>query len=401
MPLINGRELRQMFAHGGFQLAFRTLQEGFQRHLRGKEGGIRPEDVSLRALAEASIKDGAEWVRAMDPNNSGSFVAAEAVTAVNTTSFLTINGLVLQTKIMERTQAPEYVLSRITPVTPTRKRKINTVGAGGVGDKAEEVHEGHPYPTFGFEEDWGETPQTVKRGFMLNVTKEAVFEDEFGVVLQEASGIGDYLGLNKEKRLTDVYAGVVNPFSWRDTSYNTYRTSAGNTADGKYLWLNDQANPLTDWNDIDESKALFSAMVDAHTGEKIIVLPKHIVCTDLKESAFKRVLGAMEVRTLTATGTVETVGPNPVSGSAQLIVAPLLQDRLVASGVNAANAKEYWLHGNMEKAFGYVENWPVTVVTAPQNNEAEFTQDIVARYKASEKGVPVVWNPRQVVRNKN
>ena len=401
MPLINGRELRQMFAHGGAALAFRTLQEGFRRHLSGKEGGIRPEDISLRGLAEASIKDGTEWVRAMDPMNSGSFVAMEAVAAVNTTAFLNINGLVLQTKIMERAQAPEYVLSRITPTFPTRKRKVNTAGVGGVGDKAEEVAEGHPYPTFGFEDDWGETPLTVKRGFILNVTKEAVFEDEFGVVLQEASGIGDYLALNKEKRITDVYAGVVNPYSWRGTAYNTYRTSAGTTSDGKNLWLNDQSNPLSDWNDIDDSKKLFSGMVDAHTGEKIIVMPKHIVCTDLKESAFKRVLGAMEVRTLTGTGTVETIGPNPVAGSAQLIVAPLLQDRLVANSVAADNAKEYWLHGDMTKAFGYVENWPVTVVTAPTNNEAEFTQDIVARYKASEKGVPVVWDPRQVVRNKN
>jgi hypothetical protein len=399
MPLINGRELRQMFAHGGAALAFRTLQEAFQRHLRGKEGGIRPEDVSIRDLAEAAVSR--EWVQAMDPRNNGTFVALEATTAVNTTAFLNVNGLVVQTKIMEKTQAPEYTLSRITPVTSSRKRKMSTVGAGGVGDKSEEVHEGHPYPTVGFDEDWGETPVTTKRGFIVNVTKEAVFEDEYGLVLSRASEIGDFLVLNKEKRLTDVYAGIVNPYSWRDTAYNTYRTSAGQTSDGKYLWLNDQANPLSDWNDVDESKALFSGMVDAHTGEKIVVMAKHIVCNDLKDAAFKRVLNATEIRQLTATGTVETISGNPIAGMNQLVVAPLLYDRLVASGVSTTNAKEYWLHGDMTKAFGYLENWPVTVVTAPANSEKEFEQDIIARYKASEKGVPFVMNPRYVVRNKN
>ena len=39
-------------------------------------------------------------------------------------------------------------------------------------------------------------------------------------------------------------------------------------------------------------------------------------------------------------------------------------------------------------AFAYMENWPITVVQAPANSEAEFNQDIVARFKASERGIP-------------
>ena len=33
-----------------------------------------------------------------------------------------------------------------------------------------------------------------------------------------------------------------------------------------------------------------------------------------------------------------------------------------------------------------MENWPITVVQAPVNSEAEFIQDIVVRFKASERG---------------
>ena len=54
--------------------------------------------------------------------------------------------------------------------------------------------------------------------------------------------------------------------------------------------------------------------------------------------------------------------------------------------------------GDPGRAFRYVENWPMTVVQAPQNSEAEFNQDIVARFKASERGVAAVFDPRYMVK---
>ena len=47
-----------------------------------------------------------------------------------------------------------------------------------------------------------------------------------------------------------------------------------------------------------------------------------------------------------------------------------------------------------------MENWPITVVQAPTNSEAEFTQDIVVRFKASERGTPAVMEPRRIQRNR-
>ena len=39
------------------------------------------------------------------------------------------------------------------------------------------------------------------------------------------------------------------------------------------------------------------------------------------------------------------------------------------------------------------------VVQAPANNDDEFTRDIVAKYKASERGVAAVMEPRQIIMN--
>ena len=47
-----------------------------------------------------------------------------------------------------------------------------------------------------------------------------------------------------------------------------------------------------------------------------------------------------------------------------------------------------------------MENWPITVVQAPINSEAEFTQDIVVRFKASERGTAAILEPRKFQRNR-
>jgi hypothetical protein len=48
-----------------------------------------------------------------------------------------------------------------------------------------------------------------------------------------------------------------------------------------------------------------------------------------------------------------------------------------------------------------MQNWPMQVTVQRGDSESAFKQDIVQRYKASERGVPAVMEPRAVVRNKN
>ncbi len=61
-----------------------------------------------------------------------------------------------------------------------------------------------PYPSLGFGEDYIETPSTSKRGFIVPVTREAIFFDRTNLVLSRAAEVGEVLGLNKEKRLLDL-----------------------------------------------------------------------------------------------------------------------------------------------------------------------------------------------------
>ncbi|MBQ6827616.1 MAG: hypothetical protein IJO46_06335, partial [Thermoguttaceae bacterium] len=59
---------------------------------------------------------------------------------------------------------------------------------------------------------------------------------------------------------------------------------------------------------------------------------------------------------------------------------------------------DYWFYGDFKKAFAYMENWPITVSVSSAGSEADFSQDVVARFKASERGTPAVLNPRCVVK---
>jgi hypothetical protein len=72
--------------------------------------------------------------------------------------------------------------------------------------------------------------------------------------------------------------------------------------------------------------------------------------------------------------------------------------RVIAAGVAAVEAKKWWFVGDFRKAFAYMENWPITVTQAPINSEADFNNDILLRFKASERGAAAVINPRFVVK---
>jgi hypothetical protein len=63
-----------------------------------------------------------------------------------------------------------------------------------------------------------------------------------------------------------------------------------------------------------------------------------------------------------------------------------------------ANPEKIWFIGDFHKAFAYMENWGITVTTSPPGSELDFSQDIIFRFKASERGTPAVLDPRYVVK---
>ncbi len=382
---IKYRELRRRYELDGPAKTTAHLQEAF------REGDLKPEDVSIRDLAESLIPDGHQWVRQLDPRNSSGVNLLEAGDGVDVTAFLNVTGQVIYSKIMEAFTQESFVASKLVDTIPTRLDGEKIPGITRVADDIEPVHPGMPYPNLGFGEDYIETPATTKHGFIVPVTREAIFFDRTHLILQRASEVGEVLGLSKEKRLLDLIIGTTNNYNANGTSYDTYQTSSP--------WINELAsNELVDWTNVDAAEQLFADILDPHTGEPVLIQPNSVLVMPAYRLAAHRVFNATDIN-YSASGQPTTTNASNPLGSYNVEASRLAYRRIIASGESAADAKKWWFLGDFRRAFAYMENWPITVTQAPQNSEADFTNDIVVRFKASERGAAAVLNPRYVVKN--
>ena len=385
MPTVKCRELRRRYELDGARKTVEHLSEALAKKQ------LRPEDFSLRDLAEGLIPDGHEWVRMLDPRSSGSVRLMEAGDGVDVTAFLNVTNQVLRSKILEAYTQEAFVVSKLVDVIPTRLDGEKIAGAGGVGDEAAEVAPGMPYPHVGFGEDYIETPSTTKRGLIVPVTKEAIFFDRTHLVLSRAAEVGEILGLNKEKRLIDLVIGVTNNYRWKGTAYDTYQTDSP--------WRNTVIdNDLVDWTNVDVAEQLFADILDPNTNEPVLVQPNTVLVMPAYRHAAHRVFNAREITYTATDSATTTVSANPLTHY-RVVDSRLAYRRIIASGVTAPDAKPWWFLGDFKKAFAYMENWPITVTQSPVGSEADFNQDILVRFKASERGAAAVINPRYVVRS--
>jgi hypothetical protein len=380
---IKYRELKHRLELDGPQKTVAHLSEA----LREKQ--LRPEDFSLRDLAEALVPEGREWVRMLDPRSSSGVSLLEAGEGVDVTAFLNITGQVIYSKIMDGYTQDAFVVSKLVDTIPTRLDGEKIPGIGKIGDQAEEVAPGMPYPHVGFGEDYIETPSTTKRGLIVPVTKEAIFFDRTNLVLSRAAEVGEVLGLNKEKRLLDLVIGATNNYKWQGTEYDTYQDTAP--------WVNlKTANALVDWTNVDAAEQLFADILDPNTGEPVLVGATTVLVMPAYRHAAYNVFYAPEIRT--SNGSTTTIAANPL-GNYRVFDSRLAYRRVLASGVSETNAKKWWFIGDFRKAIAYMENWPITVTQSPPGSEADFNNDILVRFKASERGAAAVMNPRYLVKN--
>lgn len=377
------RELKRRYQLDGAERTVEHLSEALrERHLS-------PDEFSLRDLAEALVPDGGEWVRTLDPRSGGATLL-EAADGVDITAFQNIAGQVIYAKILDAYQQEAFVVSRLVDTVRTRLDGEKIPGISGLDDVDAEVGPGMPYPHLGYGEDYIETPATTKRGFIVPVTKEAIFFDRTNLVLRRAAEVGELLGLNKEKRLLDLVIGVTNNYKWRGTSYDTYQTAGE--------WVNElSGNELVDWTNVDAAEQLLADILDPNTGEPVLVRGTTVLVMPAYRHAAHRVFNAAEIQYTASGSETSTVAANPL-GNYTVSESRLAYRRIVASGEAAADAKKWWFLGDFRKAFAYMENWPITVTQAPRGSEAEFNQDIVLRFKASERGAAAVIDPRLVVK---
>lgn len=354
------------------------------------KGEVKPGDFSVRQLFETFVEDGpsiaSEWRHS--PESRKSLLEA----GVNTTAFSNITGQLMVNEVMAAYDNPAYIADQLVTVRPTRlPRGEKIIGLSQIGDEAEAIGEAQPYPFVGFGEDWIETPETIKRGMICPITREAIVEDLTGQILDRARQVGDWIRYNREIRILQAALGINTTYKRKNfaavATYGDASAGTGHEFDNLVA-----SNALADWTDIENAELLFDAMLDPNTGTPITVMANTLVVpTALKHTAM-RVLNATEIRVgdiTTGTGQ-QTISANPVAGAYNIVTSQLVK--------TVTGSASTWFLGDFPGAFRYMEVSPIQVVQAPTNSHDEFHRDIVAQWKVSEWGAPAVVEPRKVVK---
>lgn len=384
---INPRTLRQQYRTNPIRCV-RELTE----HL--EEGNLKPADFSLAHLAESIM--GREWMGGLRPK-SGRYISMMEADAVKYSHFTNITGQIVFSAIKESYEMEEYVFSKLIETKPSDILDSEKIpGITEIGDEAEIVGETDPYPEVGVGEDYIEIGPKAKRGHIVPISKEAIRGDRTGVLIERCRKVGEWLGLNKEKRLIDAFidenAGAKSApqgghrYHWKGTSYATYQTGTP--------WDNVvTSNALVDWTDVEQAELKLADIVDPFTGEPIMIHPTHIVVTPQNLHTARQILGATNLRLhaggyATSGNLHERDAPNTLDHY-EIVSSRLLKAR-------AATDTDWWF-GNPKEAICYVSNWDITTEEAPSNSEAAFRRDVVMQFKASEMGIAATKEPRVVV----
>lgn len=394
MAVVNYKALVEGYAKAGVNQAEGWLAESFQ------ERAVRPQDFDIGRLFVECF-GWHDFVACRGERSNLVCGVMEAAGAVSTASFLSISKQVVLTAIRDSFMAEEFIFSKIVPDKPSQiigKEKVGDIS--DIGDEAMVVPEGQPYPLAGVNADWISWPEAVKRGLIVALTREAIFSDATGKLIEKCSKRGAALGLNKEKRIIDCIidenGGAVSTptghrYCWKDTYIATYGDNSGT-----HSWDNLEAtNALVDGTDIDAAEQLLNGMTDPSTGEPIVLNGTSLICTKQLEKTALRIKVASSVIVTqggfaTSGNPVQFTGGNPYAKEFEVICSRLFAARL---GTDTS-----WFYGDPRKAFAYKTIFPLQTLEAGPNSQKEFEQDIVNQYRADEMGAAMTIEPRAMTK---
>jgi len=379
--MFNGSALKTLYDSHGARETCMILTEALI------EGKIKAKDFSLKELAVVFAGD--DWYESLNPARQGGLMLMENE-AVGSRAFVNLTSAIMYSEIMAGYEEDSAPVAAMVPTEGTRWSGELIPGItpilGDVGDHV--VHEGMPFPEYGFGEDWRKTPDTEKRGGIVSVTKELVYFDRLGQMLRVARSVGTELAYNRRSRIYDVIIGRVNNYNRQGTTYNTYIASGGNWVN--QLW----SNELVDYTDVEAAEALFNNRVDPYKGRPIVTDPGDIIVMPTKRIVASTIFGPGTITRVTGDNT-ETLA-NPYANGYRVIIDRWLYAH--ETRYRPTGAALRWYMGDVGKAFKYRQNWAIELMQQGENSDASFERDIIQRFRASERGAAHVDDPTAIAR---
>ena len=317
----------------------------------------------------------------------------ETAGATSTSAFLNITQQFMASNFQDAYEIPEQIFTKLIPTVSTKRRFERVAGVSQIGDEAQLVEEGKEYPLVGPSEDWTDTPEARKRGMTAAITKETLMFDETNLVVERVRAIGEWLGINHEKRAIDciVDENTLNHrYNWRGVVYSSYRDTP---------WDNlSAASAFVDYKSLDTVRQLFMGITDPQTGEPQGFMARHLIVPPSLQLTAAFALGGIVQQLpggFATSGTpTRSELPNPINtvlGMSPMVVSSQLL-------ISRMAVKTSWFLGDITKYAEYREVWPVTLDQIGAGSQNDFDRDIVQQWKASSMGAFRVKNPRALVK---
>lgn len=324
----------------------------------------------------------------------------EEVDPVNSTAFTNISNQIVLDGVLEGFDSPEFVLPKLVTEETSRRDGGRFGGIVPSVDEAPIIEEGGEYPDAKIGEDYIDLPRSVKRGLKIGITREAIAFDQTGDLIEAARMVGYNVGLSKEIRGLRAVLGMWNPYVKRGVAEDTY-VAAGNRTNVVY------SNALTDYTSFEKAMLAFADLKDVNTGRPIVVMPRQLIVSEHMLWRVRNIMSATEIRQ--TTGNLVTLSGNPVPQMEvisskwihHVLTTATLDPHKNNAAVSAyadAVAKALWFMGDFKRAFRYRTIFPLAVEQA-SSTDAAFYRDIVAEFKAGERGVAWVYKPEHTQMN--
>lgn len=329
---------------------------------------------------------------------------------VNTQAFININKQFAYTAMMDSYESDDYVFSKIIPKIPSgnvKSMQVPGIERIGVKSSGNKTKEGEKYGIAGVSENYIQTPEVEKYGQIVPITKEAIFFDRTGLVVDRCNKVGEWLGYEQEEQavacVADLGESDVNgryKYRWGKSNAGFATIDTYGDSSGTHNWDNLAAsNGLTDYSNIQTAWERLKAQVDPFTGKRIKLNARHIVAGP--SLAFNLAAALAPMLTKAVGGYPVTGNPvrseyaNPINTIVGTLIPVGLDSGLFEAKTTATTT---WYMGDLTKAFKYVEWFPMTVDSLGVGSTAEFESDIVLQFKGSRGGTYATFEPRAMIK---
>lgn len=379
-------------AHG--EIGVKTLADEFSKLIR--EGKVNLSNLRYSDVGYAIYGD--RYRQFLNGNPSVLREAGE----VRSSAFSTINTSIAIAGVMEGYQSAEKNFHQELEVEFTDKLDGGIRALVGRPQKVDdmEVEEGKPYIKQQFSGHTLNDPATKKVSLAIELTREALIQDQTGQMLERLRSVGEDIARYKEESALSLLAATSNfhQYTFDGTSFGTY----GQSSDG-LPWVNElPAVALQDFTDLNDAKSLFSSMTDPSNGDLLSIRPSHLVVPPALEETANAILTTTGIKRTYGANESESEPPRVVKG-VKLIVSPRLRKVIADVEGTPSNADGQWFYGDIRKAFGMLQAYPFNVnepfalEQASEQNSLMFLNDLVAIYKATWIGRAKVKDPRYIM----